>query len=402
MAESDTPKSTEPSSSAKPRVAAEHTADVVPATDAKSDPPHADRGEQPAAREERDTSDGAYGPSWLPLAIAFTLPVLFFFILPPLTRAGLWVPHELNVADLARRIALNLHGAGDLALEGADNSLPHLNDLGRPQLPFTSIALGFKTFGLHEWAGRSPLAVWGVLGVLATYGWVSRLIDRRAGLFAAVALTTMPLFFVQSRTMLGDICMMSAFAMSFGGLLVAVFDRGDEGESNATPRLLWLAVAAVGLLAGFFTRGAILGVGVPALAVACAFGLSVANRQRTQDTIAYAVGGLAAVVGVYFAYKGLDALSGPRSADLNPWIGAMVKTPTKYPTFDTSATRTPRSRSASERRWSSASSTTRCTTSPTRRSTPFPSSARCSRRASRLTPSPSGRWCWSASPASPS
>ena len=96
---------------------------------------------------------------WVPLAVATAVPALLFFVLPPLTRNGLWDPYELNVADLARRIAYNLFHAGNLALDGADNSLPHLNDLGRPQLPFSSIALGFKMFGLHEWAGRAPLAL---------------------------------------------------------------------------------------------------------------------------------------------------------------------------------------------------------------------------------------------------
>jgi len=169
MAESDNPKSdeTDDSIDSKPQ----------PAT--TSEPPA--EGELAATPlVERDTSDDAYGPKWLPAAIAVGLPFLFFFVLPPLTRAGLWDPHELNVADLARRVALNLHGAADLALEGADNSLPHMNDLGRPQLPFSSIALGFKTFGLHEWAGRGPLALWGLIGVVATYGWISRLADRRA------------------------------------------------------------------------------------------------------------------------------------------------------------------------------------------------------------------------------
>ena len=334
MAESEKPQPDESDAEAKPaaeassKAEAEH-ADGAPAAKAKT----VSRAPAPE-KLERDTSDDAYGPRWLPLAISLALPVLFFFVLPPLTRAGLWDPHELNVADLARRIALNLHGATDLALEGADNSLPHLNDLGRPQLPFTSIALGFKTFGLHEWAGRLPLAVWGVIGVLATYGWVSRLIDRRAGVFSAVALTTMPLFFVQSRTMLGDIVMMSAFAMSFGGLLVAVFDRGDQGDANVAARVVWLVIAGLGLVAGFFTRGALIGVGMPALAVALAYGLSVANAQRRHDTLAHAAGALAAVVGVYFSYKAIDALGAPRGADLNPWIGALLKTPTKYPTFD--------------------------------------------------------------------
>jgi len=311
-------------------------ADAKAKAEGRSKPPAATPAadDEPAAAPERDTSDDAYGPKWLPLAIAAALPLLLFFVLPPLTRAGLWDPHELNVADLARRIALNLHGAADLALEGADNSLPHLNDLGRPQLPFTSIAIGFKTFGLHEWAGRGPLALWGVLGVLATYGWVSRLVDRRAGVFSAVALTTMPLYFVESRTMLGDIVMMSAFAISFGGLLVAVFDRGDDGEANTSARAAWLVIGLLGLVAGFYTRGAIIGVGVPALGVGLAYLLSVANSPRRHDTLANVAGVLSAGLGLYFAYRGIDALGGPRDVDLNPWIGAMVKAPTKYPTFD--------------------------------------------------------------------
>ncbi|CAN5907264.1 hypothetical protein BH11MYX4_BH11MYX4_40830 [soil metagenome] len=321
MAESDPPNASAPEKTEESA-----PADVAENATVKADsaPPNA----APAANEAR------LGPSWIPLAIALAMPVLFFFVLPPLTRAGLWDPHELNVADLARRIALNLHGATDLALEGADNSLPHLNDLGRPQLPFTSIARGFKTFGLHEWAGRGPLALWGILGVLATFGWVSRLVDRRAGVFAAVALTTMPLFFVQARTMLGDVVMMSAFAMAFGGMLVAVFDRGDDGEPNLMARGLWALVAVAGLAAGYFTRGALIGVATPALAVAIAYGLSLANSQRRLDGVAHAVGVLAGAVGLYFAYRAIDALGGPRGVDLNPWIGAMVRPPTKYPTFD--------------------------------------------------------------------
>lgn len=289
---------------------------------------------QSGAPDEKLDGPNSARPTWLPFAIALALPLLFFFVLPPLTRAGLWDPYELNVADLARRIALNLHDAKDLALEGTDNSLPHLNDLGRPQLPFTSIALGFKAFGLHEWAGRAPLALWGLLGVLATYGWVSRLVDRRAGVFAAVALTTMPLYFVQSRTMVGDVVMMSAFAMSFGGLLVAVFDRGDEDEPRTTARAAWLVIGLLGLVAGFYTRGAVIGVAVPAGGVAFAYFLATVNGRRTHDTLAHVAGGLAAIVTLYFAYNGLAAVAGPRSVDLNPWIGAMTKPPTKYPTFD--------------------------------------------------------------------
>jgi hypothetical protein len=351
------------------------------------------------AGEERSgiapvADEPARGPRWLPLAIAIALPVLFFFVLPPLTKSGIWDPYELNVADLARRVALNLHGAGELALEGADNSLPHLDDLGRPQLPFTSIALGFKLFGLHDWAGRAPLAVWGALGVLVTFGFVSRLVDRRAGVFSAVALTTMPLYFVQARTMLGDVVMMASLAMSFGGLAVTVFGRRDEdaragtpqspgtvyalagvlpivgfawrlwslssGEDLASPsafaamlagaagalvlavaggtrdersRSLWLAVAVVGLVAGFYTRGTIIGVGLPAVAVGAAYLVALANRQRF-DALANTAGAAACLIGLAFIAKGLGALGSPANDMSVPVVGALMKPPAKYPTFD--------------------------------------------------------------------
>src|SRR5258708_5586405 len=114
---------------------------------------------QPASPPPPPAAPQAGRPRWLPLAIAAGVPFLMFFVLPPLSKNGLWDPYELNVADLSRRVAYNLFGASQLALDGADNSLPHLNDLGRPQLPYSSIGLGFRLFGVHQWAGRLPLAL---------------------------------------------------------------------------------------------------------------------------------------------------------------------------------------------------------------------------------------------------
>ncbi len=290
--------------------------------------------EPEASPEPAPTEERSHGPAWLPLAIAVATPILFFFVLPPLTKSGLWDPYELNVADLARRVALNLHGATSLALEGADNSLPHLNDLGRPQLPFTSIALGFKLFGLREWAGRAPLATWGLLGVLATYGFVARLVDRRAAVFSAVALTTMPLYFVQARTMLGDIVMMSALAMSFGGFAVAVFGSREGDPRDTTVRGAWAVLALLGLVAGYYTRGSLIGVGVPALAVGLAWLVALGNGQRF-DGLAHVVGGAAALVGGIFAVRGILVLGADHFNDMTvPIGGALMKPPTKYPTFD--------------------------------------------------------------------
>jgi len=272
---------------------------------------------------------------WIELGIAIAFPVLFFLLAPPLSKSGLWDPYELNVADLSRRIALNLYQAGSLALDGADNTLPHLNDLGRPQLPFSSVALGFKLFGLHEWAGRLPLALWGIVGALATFAFTSKLFDRRTGVFSVIALCTMPVYLVNSRMMLGDICVMAALALSFGGLSVATFDRSSDGPTPLRARLPWLAMGVVGLVVGFESRGGLLGIGVPLLAVGLAwlvarFGASSATSDRVGDVV-----GIGALVGgLFVAAMAVHAVAGPESKDLNLWVGAMFHTPSKYPTYD--------------------------------------------------------------------
>ena len=272
---------------------------------------------------------------WVSLGIAVALPVLFFLVLPPLSKSGLWDPYELNIADLSRRIALHLYGAASLALDGADNTLPHLNDLGRPQLPFSSIALGFKLFGLHEWAGRLPLALWGVVGVLATYAFTARLFDRRTGIYAVIALCTMPVYLVHARMMLGDICTMAGLAMSFGGLCVATFDRGPKGPTRLVERLPWLGMGAVGLFVGLESRGGLLGLGVPLLGVGLAWLVArFAAPSGTKDGVGDIVGAGSIVVGALAAAMAVRAIAGPDTKDLNLWVGSMFHTPSKYPTFE--------------------------------------------------------------------
>ncbi len=154
-------------------------------------------------------------------------------------RGALGSARALNVADLARRDrAESPRRRRPRARRRGQLSLPQqLNDLGRPQLPFTSIALGFKMFGLHEWAGRAPLALWGVLGVARDLrlGLSRSSIAARAGVFSAVALDDdAASSSCRSRTMLGDIVTMSAVAMAFGGLAVAVFDRGRRRRGRTS------------------------------------------------------------------------------------------------------------------------------------------------------------------------
>ena len=248
----------------------------------------------------------------------------------PIRSSGIWDPHELAVADLSRRIALTLLGGGqELALEGGPNDVPTLGDLARGQLPFTSVALGFRLFGLHEWAGRLPLALWGALGAAAVYLLVSRLADRVAGAFSVLALVTMPLYFLHARTMLGDIVAMSAVAIATLGFALALFDD----RATSLRRSVWMLIGLLGAAAGYGTRGALIGVSIPALGVGCAY---LVARPRQCSAYARSLAWPLLLLGVAAFWLGVRAL-GQAEADPTRFlaaVGANVAPPRKMPTHD--------------------------------------------------------------------
>ncbi len=318
------------------------TANASSPASAAAEPPRAGAESAPTATENRAHIQDEEVPGWMVALATVVVPGILFMLLPPLSRAGLWDPPELNVADLARRIAVNVYGAAQLALTGTDNSMPHLNDLGKPELPFTSIALGFKMFGLHEWSGRLPLAVWGLAGVGALYASVARLVDRKAGIYAALVLATTPLFAVQARTMIGDVVVMSALAMSIGGFSVALVDPIGGGRRAGHPTVRWafVAMGLVGLLVGYYSRGLFLGVTTPLVATGLMYLLLLAaswsgpDDKLSLDIASHVVGGLALAAAVATAPAVYAALTQPDRLNMNAVLGGMIKPPPKFPTHD--------------------------------------------------------------------
>ena len=279
---------------------------------------------------------------WAPLAVATAVPALLFFVLPPLTRSGLWDPYELNVADLSRRIALNLYHAGNLALDGADNSLPHLNDLGRPQLPFSSIALGFKLFGLHEWAGRLPLALWGLLGVLATYAFVARLFDRRTGTYAAVdPRDDAPLLrpgALDPGRRVHDVGPGDGLRRARGRRLRPTTPEGARVARWAHRPARARAVAGHGggrSLRRLREPRRPARAGRPAARGRPRVGRGARRPRRrdSSDPVGDAVGAAAVVAGAVVVVVAVRAVAG-EGKDLDMWIGTLGHPPPKYPTFD--------------------------------------------------------------------
>lgn len=204
-----------------------------------------------------------------------TLVVVAASLLLPLPAAGLWEPLEVEAAEFARRIAIHVLGAPELSVPGAVNEVPIRRELGRGELPFTSIAVGFKVFGLADWAARLPLALWALAGALATFALVLRLASARAACLSVLVLCATPLYVVQSRSLAGEIVTMAAFAIALAGLGVALL----APEATFRQRLPWFLGGVLGLVAGFWCRGLLLGVGVPLVAVCLARLASYANSE---------------------------------------------------------------------------------------------------------------------------
>ncbi len=270
------------------------------------------------------------------ILFALGIPAMLFGA--RIAASGIWDPHELNVADLARRIAINALGASDLALEGAQNGMPTLGDLRSNELPFDSIALGFKLFGLSEWAGRLPLVAWALGGVFALYSLLRRLVDPKAGLYGALVLATMPLYFLHARTMLGDIVTMASISIAFAGLAIAAFDRArpeEDASSIQKQRLAWLAVGLLGLLAGFYSRGMLIGVAIPALGVGLSWLASVVSAsKRKKERLGDGAGALSLALGVVAMGVGSLALFRATPEQFSVLVGAQIDIQKKLPTFD--------------------------------------------------------------------
>ena len=196
--------------------------------------------------------------TWITPLLAVLFAAVWLFA--PLTSFGVWDPHEVESADLARRVAVHAFGAERLARDGDPAGIPTLTDLGSGELGVTSIAVSFSVFGVSDWAGRLPLALWGFAGAMALYLLLARTTGPRAGLFGVLALLALPAFHLQARTMIGDVVPMSALAIATTGGVLLVIERTRRW------RIVSIILFTVGVAAGFMSRGVVLCV-VPVLAV---------------------------------------------------------------------------------------------------------------------------------------
>ncbi len=231
---------------------------------------------------------------WLLLAV-FVASVFVY----KLDDVGVWDPIELERAEAART-----------------HQTTTIGWLGQQ-----SIALGFRLFGTTAFGGRLPLAIWGLLGVGALFALVATFRSTRVALWSAAALSTMPLYFVQARAMLGDIVMLASGSIAFAGLAIATF-------ATISTRLRFIAwfLGLLGVACGVLTRGALFGAAVPALAVGVVWMLTPHRDRLSRLSGAFALAiGLGGLV-VFVAMR--------NNSQYNLLVGVRATTG-DHPSFDT-------------------------------------------------------------------
>lgn len=197
--------------------------------------------------------------------------IVFFalvLVLPRLGSFGFWDPWELKIAERARDMA-----ASDALFDVTVGK----RYTAQPPLDLALSAIGMRIFSVGEFGGRIGNGLCAILAIMAVYWAGLGLFRRRAAVLAALALGSFPLFVLESRQLISDMPLIAGLALSLGGL------GRYAWPGDGVRRLRDLAVAGVGLLMGYLSGGAMLGVALPSLAIAGALLVAFGLKPRATD-----------------------------------------------------------------------------------------------------------------------
>jgi len=195
---------------------------------------------------------------------AVCIALLFFW---RLGAAPLLEPDEGRYAEISREMV----ASGDFVT-------PYQNGVlyfEKPPLHYWLSAGAIRLLGVNELAARLWSAIFGVLGVCLTYRLGARIGGTRAGLVAAAALGTFPLYVALGR--LGTLDMTLTFFLT---LTLACFWFAHRGGDRRRARLWWYGAFLAAALA-VLTKG-LIGVVVPG-AVALLYLLATGQRRVLRD-----------------------------------------------------------------------------------------------------------------------
>lgn len=192
------------------------------------------------------------------IAAGATFALTAALVLVGIWSFGIWDPWELASADIARNL---------------DAGAPPTEDgvLRAPPLAPWLVALGFRWFGINEWAGRIPIALTGIATVAVAYWTVARFAGRRAGIYAALIAATSPLFLFNARQMMGAAPGFLASSLVLLCALSLVFQpdaTARNGLRGNAARAGWAIGLALSIVLATLASGLLLGALPPLGAVA--------------------------------------------------------------------------------------------------------------------------------------
>lgn len=224
--------------------------------------------------------------SLLASVFAFAFPALILVI--GISAFGIWDPWELTPADEARQL-----------------SLGHSIEITRAPLRSRIIGMAFKMFGVHEWSGRAPMVLFGLIALAAGFFLVRRFRDTRTAAYATIIAGTTPMFLFNSRQMLGHSIGFAAQALVALTAACAVFlpSKSEDKNKVGLARALWLLGALASVAFAVFAEGGLTGALPPLVAVVFTAGLegtlTSPQRDRGRAISAYVLALFAICIGVF-------------------------------------------------------------------------------------------------------
>ena len=130
--------------------------------------------------------------------------------------------------------------------------IPHCNGevrLHKPPLAYWLSAGSFRVFGIHDWAGRIPMALAAWLTLLATYAIGRRLVGARAALLGCILLLGSLLFFRYGRMAETDILVTLFNTLAVGAMILGWRHEGRRAG------LLWHASSGIAIGLAVLAKG---------------------------------------------------------------------------------------------------------------------------------------------------
>jgi len=151
-----------------------------------------------------------------------------------------------DVDAVQAQIARNMLASGDLVTARLDG-VPYLE---KAPLIYWLIALSYKTFGVHDWAARMPLALAAVILCWVTYRFACWAFEEEAGLYAGIAIATSVGLFLFTRILIPD----AALTLTVTGAIWAWLSLLEPEERLP---LRWSVMLGVCLGTGLLLKGLI-------------------------------------------------------------------------------------------------------------------------------------------------